>query len=86
MARHQVFKLHNLVIDGGAVPLLNGIVGCTLFSLRRLAAQLSTDGDAVDWNLLSIHHDRHRGQDGTATHKSLRKETREKNSFILKFK
>lgn len=73
--RHQVFELDDFVIDGGAVALLDGIVSGALLPLVWLADWLSTDSNAVDWQLLSVHHDRHCSQDGAPAHKSLRRYT-----------
>lgn len=73
-ASHQVFQLHDFVIDGGAVPFLNSIVGRALLPFVWLASRLTTDSDAVDGKLFSIHHDRHCSQDSTPTHECLRKQ------------
>lgn len=72
---HQVFELDDFVIDGRAVALLNCIVSCTLLPLVWHADWFTTDCDAVDWQLLSVHHDRHRSQDGAPAHKGLRRYT-----------
>ena len=69
---HQVFELQNFVVDGGAVALLDGVVSSALLPLVGQTKRLTADGDAVDWELVSIHHDWHGGQDGAIAHKSLR--------------
>lgn len=70
-ASHQIFELNDFVINGRAVALLDGVVGRALLSLVLLASWLAADGDAVDGQLVSIHHDGHSGQDGATTHKGL---------------
>lgn len=67
-ACHQVFELHDLVVDGGAVALLDGVVRRALLTLVRLATGLAADSDAVDGQFLRVHDDWHCSEDGTPTH------------------
>lgn len=72
-AGHQVFELKDFVINRGPVALFDGVVSRALLPLVRLADRLAADGNAIDGQLVSIHHDGHRGQDGATTHKGLRR-------------
>ena len=68
---HQVLQLQDLVVDGGAVALLDGIVRRALLPFVRQAHGLAVDGDAVDGQLLAIHHNGHRSQNGSPAHQGL---------------
>lgn len=73
-AGHQVLELDDFVVDGRAVALLDGVVGRALLALGRQASRLAADGDAVDGDLVGVHHDGHRGQDGSSSHEGLEKQ------------
>lgn len=70
-ASHQIFKLHYFIIDGGAVALLDSVVRRALFPFVWIPQWLPSDGDAVDGQLLGVHHHRHCCQYSAPTHKGL---------------